>query len=53
MLAKQYIAIPATSVSSERGFSISGNIVTLKRTCLLTKNLNMLAFLYQNRELLP
>lgn len=51
-LAKQYLAIPATSVSSERCFSTAGNIVTSKRTCLLTKNVNMLIFLYQNRELL-
>ncbi|KAL4113763.1 hypothetical protein QTP88_017336 [Uroleucon formosanum] len=51
-LAKQYLAIPATSVSSERCFSTAGNIVTSKRTCLLTKNVNMLIFLYQNRKLL-
>lgn len=51
-LAKQYLAIPSTSVSSERCFSTAGNIVTSKRTCLLTKNVNMLIFLCQNRELL-
>ncbi|XP_022168078.1 zinc finger BED domain-containing protein 1-like [Myzus persicae] len=51
-LAKQHLAIPATSVSSERCFSTAGNIVTSKRTCLLTKNVNMLIFLYQNQELL-
>ncbi|XP_050521556.1 E3 SUMO-protein ligase ZBED1-like [Daktulosphaira vitifoliae] len=51
-LAKEYLAIPATSVSSERCFSTAGNIVTSKRTCLLAKNVNMLTFLYQNRKLL-
>lgn len=51
-LAKQYLAIPATSVSSERCFSTAGNIVTSKRTCLPSKNVNMLIFLYQNQGLL-
>lgn len=48
-LAKQYLAITGTSVSSERYFSTVGNIVISKRTCLLTKNVNMLTSLYQNR----
>jgi len=51
-LAKQYLAISATSVSSERYFSTAGNIVTSKRSCLLTKNVNMLTFLFQNKKLL-
>jgi len=51
-LAKQYLAISATSVSSKRCFSTAGNKVTSKRSCLLTKNVNMLKFLFQNKKLL-
>jgi RsiW-degrading membrane proteinase PrsW (M82 family) len=47
-LAKQYLAIIATSVSSERCFSTLGIMVISKRTCLLTKNVKI--FLYKNRE---
>lgn len=53
ILAKKYLSIPATSVSSERCFSTAGNVVTSKRTSLLTKNVNLLVFLYQNRHLIP
>ncbi|XP_060859967.1 E3 SUMO-protein ligase ZBED1-like [Metopolophium dirhodum] len=51
-LAKKYLSIPATSVSSERCFSTAGNVVTSKRNCLAPENVNMLVFLYQNRQLL-
>lgn len=51
-LAKQYIAIPASSVSSEKCFSTAENLVTSKRTNLLMDNVNMLMFLYHNRKLL-
>lgn len=50
-IAKKYLCIPATSVSSERCFSTAGNVVTPKRSCLSTENVNLLVFLYQNREL--
>lgn len=50
--ARKYLAIPATSVSSERCFSTAGNIVTPKRSCLSTTNVNTLVFLYQNRNLI-
>ncbi|CAI6369807.1 unnamed protein product [Macrosiphum euphorbiae] len=50
-LAKKYLSIPATSVSSERCFSTAGNVVTSKRNCLAPENVNMLVFLYQNRNL--
>ncbi|KAE9522908.1 hypothetical protein AGLY_016719, partial [Aphis glycines] len=53
ILAKKYLSIPATSVSSERCFSMAGNVVNSKRTSLLTKNVNLLVFLYQNRNLIP
>lgn len=50
-LARKYLAIPATSVSSERCFSTAGNVVTSKRSCLLPENVDMLVFLYQNRAM--
>jgi len=53
ILAKKYLSIPATSVSSKRCFSTAGNVVNSKRTSLLTKNVNLLVFLYQNRNLIP
>jgi hypothetical protein len=34
ILARKYLAIPATSVASERVFSFSGNMITDKRTRL-------------------
>ena len=37
-LAKLYLAIPATSATSERAFSSAGNVVTLRR-CRLEGNL--------------
>ena len=43
-LAKKYLAIPATSASSERCFSTAGNIVTSKRNCLLPEHVNTLVF---------
>lgn len=51
-LAKKYLGIPATSISSERYFSTTGNIVTAKRSCLAPETVNMLIFLYQNKQLL-
>ena len=51
-LAIKYLAIPATSDTSERCFSTAGNIVTRKRTRLLPENVDTLVFLYQNRKLI-
>ncbi|XP_025192630.1 zinc finger BED domain-containing protein 1-like [Melanaphis sacchari] len=51
-LAMKYLGIPATSVSSERCFSTAGNIVSAKRSCLAPETVNMLIFLYQNKQLL-
>ena len=48
-LAKKYLCIPATSVSSERVFSTVGNIVTPRRNYLSTTNVATNVFLYQNR----
>jgi len=47
-LAKQYLCIPATSVPSERAFSLAGYIVNQKRACLLPENVNMLVFLAES-----
>ena len=47
-LALHYLTIPATSVPSERTFSISGHIVRAKRACLLPEHVQMLVFLAEN-----
>jgi len=47
-LARKYLCIPATSVPSERAFSVSGNIITSKRSCLHPENAEMLTFLASN-----
>jgi zinc finger BED domain-containing protein 1 (E3 SUMO-protein ligase ZBED1) len=46
LLAKKWLACPATSVPSERAFSTAGNIVTVKRASLtagMVENLTILA----------
>lgn len=48
-LARKYLAIPATSTSSERVFSTAGNIVSNKRCNLNPEYVDKLVFLYQNR----
>ncbi|XP_054760125.2 E3 SUMO-protein ligase ZBED1-like [Lytechinus pictus] len=48
-LAKIYLGVPATAVPAERVFSLSGNVVTAKRSCLSPENVNMLVFLSQNK----
>ena len=45
LLAHKYLRIPATSVPSERAFSVSGSIITSKRSCLHPDNAEMLSFL--------
>ena len=47
-LARKYLCIPSTSVPSERAFSCTGNIVNVKRSCLLPENVNKLTFLANN-----
>ena len=48
VLAKKYLCIPASSVSSERIFSLAGSIVNKKRTQLTPETVNMLIFLNKN-----
>ena len=44
-VTKGYLAIPATSVPSERGFSTAGDVVTAQRATLTPENVDMLVFL--------
>jgi len=37
-MARDYMAIPATSAPSERVFSVTGNLITKKRTKILSEN---------------
>ena len=48
VLAKKYLCIPASSVSSERIFSLAGSIVNKKKTQLTSETFNMLIFLNKN-----
>lgn len=47
----QFAAVPATSASAERIFSRAGNLITEKRTRLSPKNVDMLLFLHQNKNI--
>ena len=47
-LAKQLLCVPATSVPSERVFSMSGTITNAKRNSLKPENLDTLVFLNKN-----
>ena len=47
-LAKKMLCIPATSVPSERVFSVAGNIINEKRFRLKPDNIDKLIFLYEN-----
>ena len=49
-LANKYLCIPASSVSSERIFSLAGNIINKKRCRLSPDMVDMLVFLNKNRK---
>ena len=49
-LAKKYLCIPATSMSSKRVFSTAGHVINSKRSCLLPEHASMLVFLAHNLD---
>jgi hypothetical protein len=49
-IAMKYLSIPASSVSSERVFSLCGNLVNKKRCRLSPNNIDLLVFLNRNME---
>ena len=49
-IARKYLAIPGTSVPSERVFSSGGCIITKQRASLKPKNAEILVFLAQNKD---
>jgi len=48
LLARKYLAIPATSVPAERAFNLTGHLVNEKRASFLPETVNMLSFLGAN-----
>ena len=52
VLARKYLAIPATSAPSERVFSLAGSICNRRRASLTPEHLNALVFLNANSDLL-
>lgn len=49
-LSRQILCIPASSASSERAFSLAGNIITEKRNKISPKKVNNLLFLHSTNE---
>lgn len=47
-MAKIFLSIQAGSEESERIFSKAGNIMNSKRSCLGSKNLDMMIFISHN-----
>ena len=51
--AQAYLHIPATSVPSERIFSLAGYMVRSRRSKILPRNVNQFIFLKKNRKYIP
>lgn len=47
-VARAYLCIPATQCSSERFFSVAGNVVSEKRGSLLTEHVEEISYLHDN-----
>lgn len=47
ILARKYLAIPATEASSERLFSAAGNVLTDRRSKMSSDSLEQLVFLHE------
>jgi len=52
-LAKKFLAIQASSASPERLFSVAGNLITERRSCLTPDHVKEIMFIKLNAELLP
>ena len=52
MLAKKYLAIPGSSVPSERLFSKAGELISENRSQLKPKNVDTILFLNKNLKVL-
>ncbi|KAK0150377.1 Zinc finger BED domain-containing protein 1 [Merluccius polli] len=50
-VAKRFLCIPGTSVSSERVFSSAGDIVTAQRSVLKSEHVDQLVFLHKNLKI--
>jgi hypothetical protein len=50
ILAKKYLCVPASSVPSERVFSLAGYLVSKKRARLSNFNVDMIIFLNKNMD---
>lgn len=50
LIAKDVLATPATSVPSERVFSKAGELISARRSCLKSDNVDMILFLNNSKD---